>query len=140
MIHLLRKWIRHDEGSTSVEFSMIGVGFFLMVFGILEIGRMVWTSNVIDYAADEAARYAVLHQDATTSEVEEYARDKMQSLLVSPSDADISVDNTTVSGIDFIEVSGSYNFSTVLLTMFPSSFTTVTFQFMSRRPVYAYDN
>ena len=140
MIRLLRKWIRHDEGSTSVEFSMIGVGFFLMVFGILEIGRMVWTSNVIDYAADEAARYAVLHQDATTSEVEEYARDKMQSLLVSPSDADISVDNTTVSGIDFIEVSGSYNFSTVLLTMFPSSFTTVTFQFMSRRPVYAYDN
>lgn len=139
MIKYIRSWISQDSGSTSVEFSMIGVGFFLMMFGVLELGRMAWTSNVIDYAADEAARYAVLHDGASPSEVEEFARDTMKSLLVSPDDANITVENTSVSGIDFIEVSGSYNFSTVALSMFPSSFSSVTFQFMSRRPVYIYD-
>lgn len=139
MLFTIRSWLRGDDGSTTVEFSMIGVGFFLMMFGVLELGRMAWTSNVIDYAADEAARYAVLHEGAPPSEVEDFARDTMKSLLVSPDDASITIQNTSVSGIDFIEVSGSYNFSTVALSMFPSSFSSVTFQFMSRRPVYIYD-
>ena len=139
MLFTIRSWLRGDDGSTTVEFSMIGVGFFLMMFGVLELGRMAWTSNVIDYAADEAARYAVLHEGAPPSEVEDFARDTMKSLLVSPDDASITIQNTSVSGIDFIEVSGSYNFSTVALSMFPNSFSSVTFQFMSRRPVYIYD-
>lgn len=139
MLFTIRSWLRGDDGSTTVEFSMIGVGFFLMMFGVLELGRMAWTSNVIDYAADEAARYAILHEGAPPSEVEDFARDTMKSLLVSPDDASITIQNTSVSGIDFIEVSGSYNFSTVALSMFPSSFSSVTFQFMSRRPVYIYD-
>lgn len=140
MIKLIRSWVKQEQGSTTVEFSMIGVGFFLMMFGVLELGRMAWTSNVVDYAADEAARYAVLHQDALPSEVEEFAKDTMKSFLVSPDDADISVSNTSVSGIDFIEVSGSYTFTTFALAMFPSSFSSVTLDFMSRRPVYIYDN
>lgn len=134
----LKHWIRKNDGSVSVEFAMVGLGFVFLMVGILEMGRLAWTYNVVDYAVDEAARYAVLHQDASDSEVEQYAQDMLKGFFVPTASLNISVGNTNSSGVDFIEITGTYDFKSMTHTLLPDSLSSVTFDLVTRRPVYSY--
>lgn len=57
------KDFRHEErGSTMAEFAIISVIFFMIIFGIIECGRLFYTHNALTDAARRGARYAVLHK------------------------------------------------------------------------------
>jgi len=43
------------------EFAIISVVFFMIIFGIIEFGRLLYTHNALTDAARRGARYAVLH-------------------------------------------------------------------------------
>jgi Flp pilus assembly protein TadG len=60
---------RHRRGTAVVEFAIVLPVFFLMIFGMLEFGRMVMVKQVLTNASREGARLGVL-DGATTSEVE----------------------------------------------------------------------
>jgi len=51
-----------------VEFAIVAPVFFLMIFGMIEYGRLVMVQQILTNATREGARRAVL-QDATTSAV-----------------------------------------------------------------------
>ena len=138
-IKTVRDWIGKDDASMSVEFAMVGLGFILLMVGIVEFGRLAWINNVVGYAVDEAARYAVLHQDALESDIELYAQDILRSYHVLPSQLDITVSNAQSSGVDFIEISGSYHFESVASGLLPASVSEVDLDIRSRRPVYVYE-
>ncbi|HET9787980.1 MAG TPA: TadE family protein [Pyrinomonadaceae bacterium] len=55
--------IRDERGSTVVEFAMAAAVFFVMIFGIIEFGRLLYTHNALTDAARRGARYAVLHAE-----------------------------------------------------------------------------
>lgn len=56
-----------QDGASLVEFSIAGTVFFLALFGVLEVGRLLWVHNSLTEAARRGARYAVLHaKDDTT--------------------------------------------------------------------------
>lgn len=55
-------------GAAVVEFAIVAPLFFLLVFGMIEYGRMVMVQQVITNASREGARRAVL-EGATTAEV-----------------------------------------------------------------------
>jgi Flp pilus assembly protein TadG len=61
----IKKWfsllIRRSSGQTSAEFATMAVAFFLLLFGIMKMGIVVFRYNSISMAAREAARYAVAH-------------------------------------------------------------------------------
>lgn len=135
----IKSWLRHDKGSVSVEFAMVGVGFVFLMVGVLELGRFAWTSNVIDYAVDEAARYAVLHQGADNSEIEDHAKKMLDAFFVPSSALDLNISNTSSSGVSFIEISGTYSFTSMTTTILPDSFSSITLDVNSRRPIYIYD-
>lgn len=44
------------RGSSAVEFAMILPAFVILLFGIMEFGRLLWTQNALHYAVEEAAR------------------------------------------------------------------------------------
>ena len=46
------------------EFAIISVVFFMIIFGIIEFGRLFYTHNALTDAARRGARYAVLHGEA----------------------------------------------------------------------------
>ena len=54
---------RSERGSTVVEFAMAAAVFFIMIFGIIEFGRLLYTHNALTDAARRGARYAVLHSE-----------------------------------------------------------------------------
>jgi Flp pilus assembly protein TadG len=59
---------RNRKGAAVVEFAVVAPVFFLLVFGIIEYGRMVMVQQLITNASREGARRAVL-DGATTAEV-----------------------------------------------------------------------
>lgn len=56
---------RRRKGAAVVEFAFVAPVFFLLVFGMIEYGRMVMVQQVITNASREGARQAVL--DGATS-------------------------------------------------------------------------
>jgi Flp pilus assembly protein TadG len=52
---------RRSAGQALAEVALVAPLFFLMVFGIIDIGRVVWANDAAASAAREGARYASVH-------------------------------------------------------------------------------
>jgi Flp pilus assembly protein TadG len=52
---------RRSAGQALAEVALVAPLFFLMVFGIIDIGRVIWANDVAGNAAREGARYASVH-------------------------------------------------------------------------------
>ena len=55
---------RYERGSTMAEFAVIAAVFFMIIFGIIEFGRLLYTHNALTDASRRGARYAALHKEA----------------------------------------------------------------------------
>ena len=52
---------RRSVGQALVEFSLVAPIFFFLIFAILDFGRYVYYVQVLNNAAREGARYAIVH-------------------------------------------------------------------------------
>lgn len=52
---------RRRRGQALVEFALIAPMLFLLIIGIIELGRLVFFYHTINNAAREGARYAIVH-------------------------------------------------------------------------------
>ena len=76
---------RTDRGTTSVELALVIVAFFVLIIGLIDVGRGVWAFNSISLAATEATRYAIVHGDraaspATSTSIQNYVKAKVPNL------------------------------------------------------------
>jgi Flp pilus assembly protein TadG len=65
----MRMWHRFRKtgvGQSLVEFALIGPVFLLLVFGIIEGGRLLWTFHTLSNAAKEGARYTTVRGSGST--------------------------------------------------------------------------
>lgn len=53
-------------GATSVEFAVVAIVLFMLLFGIYEYGRYLFIYHVTNNAAHDAARFAVVHTGGPT--------------------------------------------------------------------------
>jgi Flp pilus assembly protein TadG len=105
---------RNRRGAAVVEFAVVAPVFFLLVFGIIEYGRMVMVQQLITNASREGARRAVL-DGATTTEVTTVVGNYLASggihgatVTVTPNppaDAGYGAPVTVAVGIPFTNVS-----------------------------------
>jgi len=63
---LCRSCRRNRRGAAAVEFAVVSPVLFLLIFGMIEFGRMVMVQQIITNAAREGARKAVV-DDSTTN-------------------------------------------------------------------------
>jgi Flp pilus assembly protein TadG len=59
--------VRARSGNSMVEFALVAPLFFLLVFGILDYGRLFYVQQTLQYAMRQAGRYAVTGQKTTGS-------------------------------------------------------------------------
>jgi Flp pilus assembly protein TadG len=52
-----------ERGTTMAEFALIAAVFFMIIFAIIEFGRLFYTHNALTDAARRGARYAALHKE-----------------------------------------------------------------------------
>lgn len=50
-----------ERGATIAEFAVVALFFFMLIFGVIEFGRFLYTHNALTDAARRGARYAVIH-------------------------------------------------------------------------------
>ena len=75
------------DAAAAVEFGLVAFPLFLLLLGIIEGGRMLWTQNALQYAVEQAARCAVVNSAScgTSAQIESYASGKAYGLNLSPS-------------------------------------------------------
>ena len=72
---------RNRRGAAAVEFAIVAPVFFLLIFGMIEFGRMVMVQQIITNASREGARVAVL-DGATATEVENRVMTYLESARI----------------------------------------------------------
>lgn len=50
-----------ERSQALVEFAFVGIIFFLLIFGFVDVGRAVWNYNTLAQATREGTRYAIVH-------------------------------------------------------------------------------
>jgi Flp pilus assembly protein TadG len=85
---------RKRRGAAVVEFAVVAPLFFLLVFGMIEFGRMIMVQQVLTNASREGARRAVL-DGATALGVKQAVIDNMGDAQLM-----IDVDNVDISPSD----------------------------------------
>jgi TadE-like protein len=68
-VSFIPKTNTHTRGQATVEFALILVIFFAMLYGILEISRLLFINAELENAAREGVDYASRHPDVTASDL-----------------------------------------------------------------------
>lgn len=119
MTTLQRSLRASDRGTTAIEAALVFPVFLLMVLGVFEFGRALWTQSALQYAVQVAARCGAV--DVTTcaspSEVVSYAVTQSEPLTIPSGDFSASTEACGSS------VSVAYPFTFVVPQMFPFDIT-----------------
>lgn len=81
---------RSRRAASVVEFAVVAPIFFLLVFGMIEFGRMVMVHHLLIGAAREGARQAVV-DGATAQTVEQAVRDYLTATSIKGEEAVVTV-------------------------------------------------
>lgn len=130
---LTRRFLNDGTGTTAVEFALLAAAFFTILFGIIEIGRLFLAWNAFQAGVENATRAALVDESLTVVELEQMIVDGMATFTVSAEDIDLDVTFPVVSGIDFVEVNGTYTFTT-LVPFFPDAYDSLGLPAKSRIP------
>jgi Flp pilus assembly protein TadG len=111
---LRRLWPRGRAGVTSLEFALVVVAFFLMLFGVVDVARYFLTWHGLNSVASEAARasqvnnwsFACGHPSSGTAATVAGA-----APFLATSQLTLCVVKGTSTGLTTISVTASYPFS-----------------------------
>lgn len=78
---------RARRGASVVEFAVVAPLTFLLVFGIIEFGRLTMVRQAMTNAARQAGRKASLATTRSATDVDTAARNSMGGVMVNASDA-----------------------------------------------------
>ena len=95
--------IHDDEGSSPVEFVLVGTLLTLLTLGVLQFGLAVYVRNVVHDAAVEGAYHAAL-ADTTLDDGAGRTREIVTRTVGGAYAADITVRETTALGHAAVEV------------------------------------
>lgn len=101
---------RCEAGASAVEFAIIGGVLVMVLVGILDIGRVLWTQNQIDFLVDRAMRQLLIDPDLTAAELEAGARDGF--IAGDPTALNLGLSSETFGGDTYrvVEIEAPFTF------------------------------
>lgn len=115
-----RRLKKDERGVAAVETAFTFPLMLLLLFGIFEIGRLVYTQAALNFAAEEATRFAVVREGTvTTAEVEAYASSRLLAMVDSTAavfTASAPVDPVTNTSIFTVQVDYPYSFMVPMIS------------------------
>ena len=95
MLFRVARSMREEGGASAIEFALVFPVFILMVLGIFEFSRALWTSSLLNYAVQAAARCSAV--DSTTcgsaADTVSYAVQNSSPLAIPSGDFSASTQN-----------------------------------------------
>ncbi|MEO8494509.1 MAG: TadE/TadG family type IV pilus assembly protein [Planctomycetota bacterium] len=113
-MHKVCRSFRKQRGTAAVEFAVVAPIFVLLLFGMIEYGRMVMVQQMLTNATREGARRAVL-DGTTVANVKTTVKDYLSGGNITVNDNEITVkpDPTTATNGNPVTVSLTVPFSRV---------------------------
>lgn len=111
-----------ESGQDLVEFALVFPVLALILFGVLDLGRVFYYSITIANAAREGARYAMFYPDDTNGIRAAAEREALNSGVDLTDGTKATIDITCPSGCGRglpIRVMVTYNFDLLLLMVIP---------------------
>ena len=111
--------MREDRGASAVEFALVFPVFILMVLGIFEFSRALWTSSLLNYAVQAAARCGAVDTATCGSSTDTvtYAVQNSSPLSIPSSDFAATTQNCGS------QVTVAFPFTFIVPQMFPFNIT-----------------
>jgi Flp pilus assembly protein TadG len=106
-LSLARRFGCANDGASAVEFALILPLFILLLFGIVELSRMMFVSSSVQYSVDRAARFAAIDADVSDADIENEIN-HLLAISNSPS-VDISISRIMVGATTIARVSAHYD-------------------------------
>ena len=107
-----RHCLSDRAGTAAIEFAIVLPVFLLFIFGTLEIGRFMWSEHALDYASEQASRYALANPSASLADIQSFA--ETQVMTVNDSEVTVLVVSETLDGIDYLKVTVTHLYKTLL--------------------------
>lgn len=84
---------QRERGAVAVEYGIILPVFLVLVLGLMDTGRLLWTQTSLDRAVEAAARCGVVDtiQCGTAAQVQQYAADQAYGLTIDASAFTVAV-------------------------------------------------
>lgn len=141
---LFRRFRRDHRGSAAVEFSLVAVPFFALLFAIIETGIVFFAGQVLETAVQDSGRLIYTNQIKNTGTTAAEFKANVCSrvtVLMSCSGVDIDVQyypaGTTITIKDPIDGAGNYDTSGLAFNVPPPNSTgTVVVRAFYRWPLY----
>ncbi len=130
--HKVKRFARNEDGATAVEFALVSVLFLSVVFAIMEFGRFFWISHQFQFAVEDTTRSAAVRGNMSPQDIEDTIVETMSLTGIGAASLNITIAETQISGVNFIEVTGSYDFKPFLPV--PGLSDTLTVNAASRMP------
>ncbi len=121
--------LAREDGTTAIEFAIVGLVFFALLLGSIELARLMWVRNSLQFAAEEAVRWELVKLTNDPTQIQDRARGKLTS---SPLEATITATFETVSGKKYVVVTATQAFQPVTTLV---SIGAVTIRGRARMPV-----
>ena len=129
------KTLRDQQGATLVEFAIVGLLFFTILFGIIEFGLLMFNQQVITNAGREGARLGIVARPekykVDKTAIEDEVRSYAESHIVSFGDKQFMPNATFKLGKDYCDsfrdeltVNVTYEYSFLFLPFFPKTLRT----------------
>lgn len=105
------------RGSAAVEFGLVAIPLCMMIYGVAEFGRLMWTVAALNYAVEQSARCAAF---LTTTCSSSSATATYAANLVSPTYIPASTYTLTSASCGY-KVSASFAYTFVASGLFPET-------------------
>jgi Flp pilus assembly protein TadG len=53
---LIKRWVRRDDGTTAIEFSLLAIPYLMLTLGIIELSLMFTSASMLEAATSNTAR------------------------------------------------------------------------------------
>lgn len=104
---------RDIRGGAVIEFAVLAPFLFTLLLGFVEMGRMFYVRQALEYATEQAARYYMLNPTTASSSVTTYLQGQMAGGM--GSDVSVAYADTTNcnanSSVTCTTITASYTFT-----------------------------
>lgn len=112
---------RNCAGTTAVEFALLLPVLLAVVMGVLEFGRAMWLRHDMQFAVEEAARFALANDTASATAINAVASARMAA-----AGPDNAMRVTTAIDANAVTVTAALDFAPVVSGLLPADMVTLT--------------
>lgn len=111
---MLRNLARDQKGAAAIEFALLGPTLVLMLFGLIETGRLLWTQHTLDEVAYSTVRCMSIStqcDEETAQQNFAVARAGSYGITIAATNVDVDSNTTcrTFAGSNKVVIDASFN-------------------------------